>query len=254
MKSGLFDLYEKTYRIFTCNITALTTLKITSTILLLFLTAILFGQNRHLSIGLKGNGICFGNSSDYNGIRFNLLDKNVNIINGLNISALSKSRKSNGLSFGIIISMDTISNGLKIGGLATHAKLHNGLALSGLFLAGEKYNGLGLSGLSPFADTLNGFYVGLWGVTPWSRYDTIKVINGIAIGGIGVSSSKIKGLAVAFLLTSFDKLNGVSIACLNETEELHGFQFGLLNHAKNNRRLFRWTPFINFNLRKNDSG
>lgn len=68
------------------------------TILLLFLTTILFGLNRHLSIGLKGNGICFGNSSDYNGIRLNLWDKNVNRINGLNISGLSKSRKLNGLT------------------------------------------------------------------------------------------------------------------------------------------------------------
>lgn len=228
-------------------------MRITLTILLLFLTTTLFGQNRHLSLGLKGNGICFGNSSDYNGIRLNLWDKNVNSLNGVNISGLSKSKKSNGLSIGIVATFDTTSNGLEIGGLATYAKRHNGLALSGLFIAGEKYNGIGLAGLSPFADTLNGLFVGLWGVTPWSRYDTIKVINGFAIGGLGVSSSKMNGLAIAFLLTSFDKQNGVSIACLNEAEELHGFQFGLLNHAKNNRRLFRWTPFINFNLRKNAS-
>jgi len=228
-------------------------MKLTLTISLLFLTTILFGQNRHLSLGLNGNGICFGNSSKYNGLRLNLWDKNVNSINGLNISGLSKSRKSNGLSIGIVASLDTISNGLKIGGLATYAKRHNGIALSGLFLAGEKYNGIGLSGLSPFADTLNGLFVGLWGVTPWSRYDTIKVINGIAIGGLVVSSSKINGIAIAFLRNSFDKQNGVSISCFNGAEELHGFQFGLLNYAGNNRRLFRWTPFINFNLRKNAS-
>lgn len=228
-------------------------MRITLTILFLFLTTILFGQNRHLSFGLKGNGICFGNSSAYNGIRLNLWDKNVNCINGLNISGLSRSRKLNGFSIGIVASLDTISNGLKIGGLATYAKRHNGIVLSGLFLTGEKYNGIGLAGLSPFADTLNGLFVGLWGVTPWSRYDTIKVINGIAIGGLGVSSSKINGFAMAFLLNSFDKQNGISIALLNETNELHGFQFGLLNHARNNRRLFRWTPLININLRKNAS-
>ncbi len=226
-------------------------MRITLTISLLFLSTILFGQNRHLNVGLKKNGVCFGNSSNYNGIRLNLWDKNVNSINGINISGLSNSRKSNGLSIGIVASCDTISNGIKIGGLATCSKRHNGLAISGLFVKGEKYNGIGIAGLSPFADTLNGLFVGLWGVTSWSRYDTIKNINGIAIGGLGVHSSKLNGFAIAFLVNGFDKQNGVSISCYNAAEELHGFQFGLLNYAGNNRRIFRWTPFINFNLRKN---
>lgn len=237
----------------TCKHKESTTLKTTLTIILLFFSTILLGQNRHLSLGVKGNGICFGNSSDYNGIRLTLWDRNVNTINGLTISGLSESRKLNGLSIGLVATLDTISNGLKIGGLASHAKRHNGIALSGLFLRGEKYNGIGLAGLSPFGDTLNGFFAGLCGLTPWSRYDTIKVINGVGLGTLGVSSTKINGLAVAFVGTSFEKQIGVSIACLNEAEELHGFQLGLLNHAKNNRRLFRWTPFINFNLRKNAS-
>jgi hypothetical protein len=228
-------------------------IKSSFTIMFVLLSAILLAQNKHISLGLRNNGICFGNSADYNGMRLNLWDKKVNKINGLNVSGLSNCKKINGLSIGIVASLDTISNGLKIGGLATYAKRHNGIALSGLFIAGEKYNGIGLAGLSPFADTLNGFFVGLWGVTPWSRYDTIKVINGLAIGGLGVSSSKINGLSIAFLLNTFDKQNGVSISCFNRAEVLHGFQFGLINYAGNNRRLFRWIPFINFNLRKNAS-
>jgi hypothetical protein len=243
-------------------------MKITLTISLLFLTTILLGQNRHLSLGLKKNGICFGNSADYNGIRLNLWDKNVNSINGVNISGFSESKKSNGLSISIVGSSDSISNGLKIGGLVTWAQRHNGIALAGLLLegqkyngiavaglfsTGQKYNGIGLSGLSPFGDTLNGLFVGLFGVVSWNAGDTIKVINGIAIGGTGVFSLKINGLAISLLQNSFDKQNGVSISCINKAKELHGFQFGLLNYAGNNRRLFRWTPFINFNLRKNAS-
>jgi len=230
-------------------------MKIKSSFILAFLllSTILFGQNRHLSLGLKGNGICFGNSIDYNGIRLNLWDKNVDKINGLNISGLSRCRKINGFSIGLVASLDTISNGMKIGGLAVTAKKHNGLAVAGLFLAGNKFNGVGLAGLSPFADTLNGLFVGLWGVTPWSSYDTINVINGLAIGGFGVNATKMNGLSLAFLLNLFKKQNGISISCFNSADELHGFQFGLLNYAGNNKRLFRWTPFFNFNLRKKAS-
>lgn len=210
-------------------------MRIALTISLILLTTILHGQNNYFNLGLKGNGICAGNSSNYNGIRLNLWDKNVNSINGLTISGLSQCIQS---------------NGIQIGGLAAYAKKHNGLVISGLFIGGDKYNGVGITGLSPFADTLNGLFVGLWGVTPWSRYDTIHVVNGIAIGGLGVYASKLNGLAIAILRNTFDKLNGVSIACFNTTEEFHGFQFGLLNYAGNNRKLFRWTPFFNFNLRK----
>jgi len=216
----------------------------------LFLSTILFGQNKHLSIGHNGNGVCFGNSSKYNGIRLNGWDKNVTNINGINISGFCNSRKTNGISIGIIANLDSISNGLKIGGLATYAEHHNGIALSGLIIGGSKFNGIGFAGISPSADTLNGIFVGLYGITPLSSYDSINIINGLAIGGLGVTSSKMNGLAVGFLRNAFDKQNGVSISCFNRAEELYGVQFGLLNYAGNNRRIFRRIPLINFNFKK----
>ena len=225
-------------------------MKKTLIILSIFLSPILIGQNNHLSLGHKGNGICFGNSSKYNGIRLNGWDKNVQNINGINISGFCNSIKINGISIGIIASLDSISNGLKIGGLATYAEHHNGIALSGLILGGSKFNGIGFAGISPFADTLNGVFVGLYGITPLSSYDSIKIINGLAIGGLGITSSKMNGLAISCLTNVFDKQNGVSISFFNRAEELYGFQFGLLNYAGNNRRIFRWIPLLNFNFRK----
>ncbi len=228
-------------------------MKTTLTIILLFFSTILFGQNRHLSLGLKRNGICFGNSADYNGIRLNLWDINVTNINGLNISGLSKSQIFNGVSIGIIASIDSIGNGIKIGGLGALAQKYNGLAIGGLFVFAEKINGVGIAGFSPMGDTLNGLFVGFYGVTEWDIDRNIKVINGIAIGGLGVKSRKINGLALGVFYNSFEIQNGVSFSTFNKTKELHGLQFGLLNYAENNRKLFRWTPLINFNFRKNAS-
>lgn len=210
----------------------------------------LFGQNKHWNLGCQDNGICIGNATKCNGVRLNLWDgPNVNTINGINISGLSRCRKSNGLSVGVLAATDTLSNGVKVSGLATYSKRHNGLALSGCFLSGEKYNGVGLAGLSPFADTLNGFFAGFFGVVPWIRVDTIHVINGVALGGAGVAAERLNGFAFGFYTCTFQEQYGVSLASYNRAEELHGIQFGLINYAGNNRRIFRWLPLVNFHFR-----
>ena len=119
-----------------------------------------------------------------------------------------------------------------------------------LYVIAQKFNGIGLAGLSFYADTLNGLFMGMWGNVYWSRYDTIKKISGVAIGGLINNATKINGLAFSFYANSFDVQNGVSIGSYNRATELHGFQFGLINYAGNNRKLFRWLPFFNVHLKK----
>jgi hypothetical protein len=58
------------------------------------------------------------------------------------------------------------------------------------------------------------------------------------------------GIATSAMFNKFDTLHGTSISIVNLANQLHGFEFGLLNHAGNNRKPFRWTPFFNFNLRR----
>lgn len=215
----------------------------------IFVSTCLLGQNNHLSLGIKGNGICFGNSANYNGIRFNAQDRNTNNINGLHLSCYSNSNHLNGICVALLVAEDSISNGIKIGGWTARAKRHNGLAVGGLGLTGTKLNGVGLTGLIVFADTLNGLFIAPFGVIPRISPDTIRVINGFAAGG-GIIACKINGVAVAYLLNKFDKQNGVSVAGINLTKELHGFQFGLINCALNNKKFFRWIPIMNFNLRR----
>lgn len=137
-----------------------------------------------------------------------------------------------------------------MGGLAAKANKHIGLALAGIYLSGVKLNGVGLSGFSIKADTLNGVFVGLLQVASMIRSDSIRVINGLAVAIWGVIASELNGAAVSWFLNMFQKQNGISISAANVADELHGFQFGLINYAGNNRRFLKFTPVLNFNLRK----
>jgi hypothetical protein len=76
------------------------------------------------------------------------------------------------------------------------------------------------------------------------------VINGVAIGMLDVAARKMNGFSVSLIVSRFDKVNGVSISGINKSEELHGFQFGLINYAGNNKPIFKWIPLVNFNLKK----
>ena len=71
-------------------------------------------KQRYFSLGTKHEGICFGNSENYNGIRLNLDDDEfVNHVNGLNLSLLSSTYYLNGLQFGITSSTKKTMNGFQ---------------------------------------------------------------------------------------------------------------------------------------------
>jgi hypothetical protein len=210
------------------------TIKLFRVIITILLSLNVYGQNRHFCLGYECNGICFGNSENCNGIRLNAWDNNVNNINGISISGFCDGK---------------INNGLTIGLIASSSNKHNGIAISGLILQASKLNGIGASMIT-FGDTLNGVFIGLYGVAHLNVDDNIKVINGVVFGTWGVRALKMNGLSIGIVQNKFDIQNGVSISIYNKTKELHGFQFGLINYAGNNRRIFRWTPFFNFNLNK----
>ena len=219
------------------------TLKALSSLIFFVLFASLFAQNRHLDLGLKNNGICLGNSANYNGVRLNLWDNNVGIINGINISGYSNCKRTNGISIGVSVSEDSISNGVKIAGLMSYSGRHNGLALAGILCDFKRLNGVAISGFGCFGDTLNGLAVTL-GIISAPK----QQINGIAIAAFNVYSQKLNGVSLSIFANSFERVNGISFALLNRTKELHGFQFGLINYAGNNCKFFRWTPLFNLHL------
>lgn len=226
-----------------------------------FFALSLCGQNRNIIIGYGVKGICIGNSKRCDGFRVSLWDKDVEAINGINISFKSSAKKSNGLSIGLLFSSDSISNGVKIGGIGAGAAYVNGVAIASLGVwAEQRFNGVGISGFALAADTMNGFFFSILGTTKWNT-NKIDVINGATIGIIGCNTKKLngfalgfanyivlqKGVAIGYVLNRSEEVNGVQVSLLsNKAQELHGLQIGLINYAGNNSKWLRWMPLLNF--------
>lgn len=220
--------------------------------ILIFLSFVCYGQNKHLTIGFNDIGICFGNSNTNSGLRFNLRDKNVNKINGINFTGVSKSTITNGLTLGLIANYDSISNGILINGLVGESHKTNGIVISGLGHVSTKFNGVGIGGLAIAGDTLNGLFISPIGITYWNT-EKIEIIRGVAIGLIiGSYTRKMNGLSLSIFNNECDTLNGVAISAYNRTKDLRGIQFGFWNVAENNK-IFKKMPILNFNFRKKPS-
>lgn len=209
----------------------------------------ILGQNKYVSIGGRKFGICFGNSSKYNGLRLNFRDKYVKKINGINISGWSESEVINGIQIGALATASDVTNGISLGGIGTGGRQINGIAVGGLMLGNRKINGIGIGGFSIDCDSLNGLFISFTGVAGRIPQESNKMINGFAGGFVAVGADKLKGLMVSLCWVYSKEQYGISVAGFNKTENLHGVQLGLMNYAGNNR-IFRWMPIMNFNFRK----
>jgi hypothetical protein len=127
--------------------------RITLTIFIIALLPIsIFSQG--LNIPAKHWGLSFGNSTRFDGIRFNLVDKDIEKINGINFNvwgAKDDSRQTgtvNGISIGIPAAIGTnYRNGINIGIFGAGARQDmNGINLGGLGVgAGGSVKGLSIS-------------------------------------------------------------------------------------------------------------
>jgi hypothetical protein len=244
---------------------------------------------KSINIPLKKYGISFGNSSEFTGIRINLSDKDIKRINGLNITFWARKLKYwsdnvqmqksvvNGISTGIIPTCGTM-NGINSGLLRVVAlKEMNGLSLSVLNLYSKgNINGLTVSGFITQCEVLSGFVVSgiaaagvgginglaIGGLTVSSDRNDINGVaatlgvlycgsdfNGVGVSGIFLKSETFRGFSIAGCSSSY-KMFGLSIALYNRTRELHGGQIGLLNYAGNNRKGLRYLPLVNMHLKK----
>lgn len=240
-------------------------------------------NGKALNFPAEKYGISIGNSYEFNGLRINFADKNVKVINGLNLTFWLKLNENsnaevNGVSIGVLPNGGTMRY-INLGILGTGAVQNiSGLNIGGGFVGcGGNINGLTLSGITTMADGenshINGIAVSGIGV------GTKGTINGVAIGGIAVGTERnIKGLAAGLAYISakqklngvaltlgylesqkfngvsvagFSKsnqMNGLSVALINKTENLRGIQLGLLNFAENNPKWLRVLPLINFHF------
>ena len=243
-----------------------------------------------INIPFKKYGLSFGNSSEFNGIRINLADKDIKRINGLNVTFWARKLKYwsdnaqmqksivNGISTGIIPTCGTM-NGINSGVLRIVAmKEMNGLSVSGFNLYSQgNISGVSFSGLITQCDIFSGVLVSgiagagtgginglaIGGLTVSSDRSDINGVaatlgvlycgndfNGAGISGLYLKSKIFRGVSFAGYSDSYEMF-GLSVALFNRTRELHGMQIGLLNYAGNNRKGLRYLPLINMHLRKN---
>lgn len=185
----------------------------------LFLAQVCIELNasKSLSIPAKKWGICFGNSARFTGLRFNLIDKHTEIINGINITFWKPNDKKatgtvNGFSLGILPYAREL-NGIQIGLLGSSAKenlrgINIGLigAGSGENMTGFNFGGIGLGA----GNNVKGINIGLIGAGAG------ETMFGINIGGMGIGAGKdligfnLGGLGVG----AGEKVMGITLAGL----------------------------------------
>jgi hypothetical protein len=172
---------------------------------------------RGLTIPAKDWGICFGNSPRFSGLRFNFIDRNIQIINGVNITLWKPPEKQvsgtvNGFSLGLIPYASHL-NGIQIGLLGAGAeKSIRGLTI-GLIGAGSggDMKGINLGGIGMGAGgSLVGVNIGLIGAGAG------KDVTGINFGGLGIGAGRnLTGLSIGLLgAGAGENVTGITIAGL----------------------------------------
>ena len=201
--------------------------------LILFLAAHAVFAAQSLSIPTKTWGICFGNSPRFNGLRFNLSDKKIAAINGINITAWKANEKNasgtvNGISLGLLPNASEL-NGIQIGLLGTGSEKNSRGINIGLIGTGSGGNmtGLNIGGIGVGAGkNLKGINIGLIGAGAGDNVLGLNIgglgigagkdLIGINFGGLGVGAGeKVMGITIAGLgAGAGDRLAGLTVCGL----------------------------------------
>ena len=195
-----------------------------------------------LDLAVNNTGISFGNSQEFNGLRFNWRDKDIRKINGVNVTLWAPGKNKRGTINGLSLALIGISsrelNGIQLAGIGMGAEritginlaliglgageyIHGvgigliglggeelkGFMLGGLGMGAENIEGIAIGGLGLGAERLRGFGFGLLGVGG-------SDIKGIVFGGLGVGASEIRGLGIAGLGMGGSEMSGIFFAGL----------------------------------------
>ena len=159
-------------------------------------------QAQSLDLALKGYGISFGNSKNFNGLRFNLRDSQLEEINGLNFTLWrtkdNQSATVRGMSVGLSPEAGNL-HGLMLGALGVGAdKQLEGISLGLLGVgAGQSVTGIALGGIGAGSgEDLTGITIG--GLVAGAG----QSIKGITIGGLAVGCGEdLTGINIGGLVT-----------------------------------------------------
>ncbi len=196
-------------------------------ILLLLLLA---GDSRakSLDIPVRGAGISFGNSEEFDGLRFNLRDREVRRLRGLNVTFWraeeSEEARVHGVSLGMMPQAGVL-NGLHLGvGAVAAEKRLAGIAAGGLGAAvGEDLRGIAFGGLGVgVGEDARGIVAGGLGAGVGGNLTGIAAggvglgcggtARGLLAGGIGVGVRKVNGVMIGGLVTASDAVSGAALS------------------------------------------
>ncbi len=184
---------------------------------LFFLTAgsgLLIAES--LDLGIHNVGLSIGNSKNWTGLRINRSDREVERINGVNITLLraqpyQKSQATvTGLSVGLIGPEADVLRGVQIGGITIAKSELSGISLGILGAGGDRVTGITIGGIFGFAE---------------------KSGRGIIIGGVGAGGNNITGITLGGFLSGGDNITGIIFGgCFADAgDNMTGITFGGLN-------------------------
>ena len=241
-------------------------------------------ERHSLDLTVRDVGLSFGNSARVHGLRFNVLDDQVEEINGLNFTvwdpgenpdlvhrglavglARTHARDMTGISVGSVVGAHH-ADGLNLGLLAVFCEgIVRGINLGSFMVwGGEQLTGInaglmvagggGILGLTaaaltitprPVTDLFEQHDGSLSGISAAGLLIDYPCLNGITASGI-VRARRMTGLTGAYFMTDArEVVTGLSIAPFNFASRLQGVQIGLLNHVASHPHPFKWLPLIN---------
>ena len=86
-----------------------------------------------LDLAINDVGISFGNSQRFSGLRLNFVDRDVGVVNGLNLTFWKPADNEK-----------AVYNGLQVGLIGLAGKEMNGIHVAGIGIASESLTGLGI--------------------------------------------------------------------------------------------------------------
>lgn len=182
----------------------------------LIASVLITGAAQAGSVGLtyENHGIVFGNAPVVHGLRINAVDRDVETVDGLNLTFWIPRGKDpnpyfrmNGLAVGVVAPVVYQLQGVGIGGLGLKADRMTGLAIAGLGAGVDEMTGIGIGSLGMGGDKFTGLFVGGLGLGA-------DEITGIGLGGLGIGGDRLSGLFVGGLGIGADELTGLFVGGL----------------------------------------
>jgi len=177
-----------------------------------------------LGIPTSHVGLGLGNLQDFTGVRLNWQDRDVQRVDGLNITVWAPAGDNRGTYRGLGLHLvgagGDVFEGIHLSGLGLGAEERaRGIFISGLGMGGGDVAGISIAGLGMGADRMRGVMLAGLGVGA-------ENLRGIAVAGLGVGAEDVTGLVIGGLGVGAEDASGIMIGGLGVGgEDLRGLFF-----------------------------